>query len=127
MKFLGNVDETTSALSCKEEISTVAKMLSNHFKFEYDGRDANGHDDEYMKCIWLPRIASVSTPEPEGIFNISYNAKTFLFAIEYGCKWLISGHYYDNVKDHIIERLKENNERSKKSLGLSEADGQDVL
>lgn len=120
VEFMGYVDKTKiNALSCKDEVSSVAKMLASHFNLEYEDKGVGENDGKYYVYIHLPRS--------EGSFDIEYSVEDARFTIKYGCRTLIQGYYYDEVKEHIIKRSRDRKEGKKKSLKLPTNEGADIL
>lgn len=116
VEFMGDVDkDKVSALSCKEEVGTVSKMLCEHFKFKYEG-DV-GENNGYYKYNFVPKW--------EGRIDVNYDTNSGLFTIKYHSELLQK--CYDSAKSAILKKVKDGKESNKKSVGISADEGADQL
>lgn len=134
VKFIGYVDKNkVSALSCKEEVETVSRMLCEHFSFEYKGQvdeSSLGEFDRpykhYYKYNHVPNgKGSPRSYSGEGMISVEYGIDDGRFSIEYWSKPL-KDCYYDAMSA-ISKAVSDERESKKESIGLSASDGADML
>lgn len=120
VKLIGKVDkDKISAISCREEVAKVAKLLCEHFGIEYEKDGGGNYDDECYRYIDFPDRSSQ--------IAVRYDARTGLFTVDHCCSALIKDSWYDKVKQSIQKKVKEQGESKKTKLSFDNDAGSDML
>lgn len=121
VELIGKVDkDKISAISCREEVAKVAKLLCEHFGIEYEEDGCHNYDDKCYRCIHLP------DKWPSRI-DVEYDARTGLFTVKHYCSALTNDSWYDEVKQSIQEKVKEQGESKKTKLSFDTDAGSNIL
>jgi len=120
VELIGKVDkDKISAISCREEVEKVSKLLCEHFGIEYEEGMGGNNDGECYHYIHLPKMS--------GRIDVKYDARTGLFTVKHHCSALRENYWYDEVMQSIQKKVKEQGESKKTKLSFDNDAGSDML
>lgn len=131
VEFIGHVDKNkVSALSCKEEVESVSRMLCEHFSFKYEGEVGESSSEDgrpyYYKYNHVPSgKGSPRSYASEGKIIVKYGIDDGRFTIEYLSEPLRD--CYFDAMEAISNAVSDEQESNKESIGFSADNGADML